>query len=167
MVQDWPNNHATSSARLATRCPRSGNSSASQAGRPPSTASCAGSHCRPSTRICSSRRPGSSSVVASPAQSCSAAAKAAGTTRPARRRGHCPSSACRTIQWEDLHLPINLSFFVESTPAKRVLALYPSPAGAVESLLTLEAWQALVGRESCAGRARARRRGAPGQPDER
>src|SRR5277367_1367887 len=47
-------------------------------------------------------------------------------------------------QWEDLHLPINLTFFVESTPAQRVLALYPSPAGAVESLLTLEAWQALV-----------------------
>jgi hypothetical protein len=48
------------------------------------------------------------------------------------------------IQWEDLHLPINLAFFVQSTPAQRVLALYPSPAGAVESLLTLEAWQTLV-----------------------
>jgi Family of unknown function (DUF5947) len=47
-------------------------------------------------------------------------------------------------QWEDLHLPINLTFFVESTPAGRVLAFYPSPAGAVESLLPLEAWQALV-----------------------
>jgi hypothetical protein len=47
-------------------------------------------------------------------------------------------------QWEELHLPINLTFFVASTPAQRVLALYPSPAGAVESLLTLEAWQALV-----------------------
>lgn len=46
-------------------------------------------------------------------------------------------------QWEELHLPINLTFFVESTPARRVLALYPSPAGAVESLLTLESWQAL------------------------
>jgi Family of unknown function (DUF5947) len=49
-------------------------------------------------------------------------------------------------QWEDLHVPINLTFFVESTPAQRVLALYPSPAGAVESLLTLETWQALVGQ---------------------
>jgi hypothetical protein len=47
-------------------------------------------------------------------------------------------------QWEELHLPIDLTFFVESTPARRVLAFYPSPAGAVESLLTLEAWQALV-----------------------
>ena len=47
-------------------------------------------------------------------------------------------------QWDDLHLPINLAFFVERTPAQRVLAFYPSPAGAVESLLSLEAWQALV-----------------------
>jgi hypothetical protein len=47
-------------------------------------------------------------------------------------------------QWEQLHLPINLTFFVGSTPAQRVLALYPSPAGAVESLLMLESWQALV-----------------------
>src|SRR5271166_5989366 len=35
-------------------------------------------------------------------------------------------------QWDDLYLPINLSFFVRSTPAQRVLALYPSPAGATE-----------------------------------
>jgi hypothetical protein len=55
-----------------------------------------------------------------------------------------PEFRLTDIQWEDLHLPINLAFFVQSTPAKRVLALYPSPAGAVESLLTLEAWQTLV-----------------------
>jgi hypothetical protein len=55
-----------------------------------------------------------------------------------------PEFRLTDIQWEDPHLPINLAFFVQSTPAKRVLALYPSPAGAVESLLTLEAWQTLV-----------------------
>jgi hypothetical protein len=47
-------------------------------------------------------------------------------------------------QWEDLRVPINLAFFISSTPAGRVLALYPSPAGATESLLELEAWRALV-----------------------
>lgn len=47
-------------------------------------------------------------------------------------------------QWDDLRLPINLTFFVANTPAQRVLAFYPSPAGAVESLLPLEAWDALV-----------------------
>jgi hypothetical protein len=46
--------------------------------------------------------------------------------------------------WEGLHLPINLAFFLHSTPAGRVVAVYPSPAGATESLLPLEAWQALV-----------------------
>ena len=67
-------------------------------------------------------------------------------------------------QWEDLHLPINLAFFVQSTPAGRVLAFYPSPAGAIESLLTLEAWQALVDENPVLERARAGRRGAAGQP---
>jgi len=48
------------------------------------------------------------------------------------------------IQWESLHLPISLAFFHYSTPAKRVIAMYPSPAGATESLLALESWQDLV-----------------------
>lgn len=47
-------------------------------------------------------------------------------------------------QWEDLRIPINLAFFYHSTPASRVIATYPSPAGATESLLPLEAWQGLV-----------------------
>ena len=47
------------------------------------------------------------------------------------------------LQWESLHLPINLAFFYHSTPAQRVVAMFPSPAGATESLLTLEAWQDL------------------------
>jgi hypothetical protein len=46
-------------------------------------------------------------------------------------------------QWEALHLPISLAFFFRSTPASRVLAFYPSPAGPMESLLSLEAWQEL------------------------
>jgi hypothetical protein len=47
-------------------------------------------------------------------------------------------------QWDELHLPINLAFFFHSSPAGRVVAVYPSPAGATESLLTLEAWQTLA-----------------------
>jgi hypothetical protein len=47
-------------------------------------------------------------------------------------------------QWDNLHLPINLAFFTYSSPAGRVLALYPGPAGATESLLTLESWQEIV-----------------------
>jgi hypothetical protein len=47
-------------------------------------------------------------------------------------------------QWESLHLPINLAFFFHSSPAARVIAVYPSPAGATESLLTLESWADLA-----------------------
>jgi Family of unknown function (DUF5947) len=47
-------------------------------------------------------------------------------------------------EWDDLALPIDLAFIVHSTAAGRVMALYPSPAGATESLLTLSAWDALV-----------------------
>jgi hypothetical protein len=47
-------------------------------------------------------------------------------------------------EWDDLALPIDLAFIVHSTAAGRVMALYPSPAGATESLLTLSAWEALV-----------------------
>ena len=38
-------------------------------------------------------------------------------------------------------LPINMAFFFSSTPQQgRMIAMYPSPAGAMESLLTLETW---------------------------
>ena len=47
-------------------------------------------------------------------------------------------------QWESLHLPINLAFFYRSSPANRVIAMFPSPAGATESLLPLEHWSDLV-----------------------
>jgi hypothetical protein len=50
----------------------------------------------------------------------------------------------RTIsdaQWEALRLPIDLAFFYQSSPQGRVVACYPSPAGATESLLELETWE--------------------------
>jgi Family of unknown function (DUF5947) len=43
-------------------------------------------------------------------------------------------------QWESLMVPINMAFFFRSTPDSRVVAFYPSPAGAMESLLPLETW---------------------------
>jgi hypothetical protein len=50
------------------------------------------------------------------------------------------------IEWESLLIPINLAYFVHSTPAKRVLAQYPSPGGAMESTLDLEYWEQIVAR---------------------
>jgi len=37
-------------------------------------------------------------------------------------------------------IPINLAFFVRDSHDLQVHALYPSPAGATESLLTFDAW---------------------------
>jgi hypothetical protein len=47
------------------------------------------------------------------------------------------------VEWESLHLPIQLAFFYRSSATGQVVAMYPSPAGATESLLTLEAWREL------------------------
>jgi hypothetical protein len=44
------------------------------------------------------------------------------------------------LQWESLMIPINLAFFYRDSAADRVMAMYPSPAGAIESLLSLESW---------------------------
>ncbi len=46
-------------------------------------------------------------------------------------------------QWDDLHIPINLAFFFRIGSSQKVAAFYPSPAGAMESLLPLETWQDL------------------------
>ncbi len=44
-------------------------------------------------------------------------------------------------QWDALFIPIDLAFFCEI--GGRVVAMYPSPAGATESQLSLEAWDEL------------------------
>jgi hypothetical protein len=55
-----------------------------------------------------------------------------------------PDFKLSDAEWDDLALPIDLAFILHSTSAKRMMALYPSPAGATESLLSLSAWDALV-----------------------
>lgn len=47
-------------------------------------------------------------------------------------------------QWDSLLIPIGLAFFVESSTENRVLAMYPSPAGSTESMLSLESWCEIV-----------------------
>lgn len=82
---------------------------------------------------------------------------------PATRRIRCACSPCADLyatvyrripsqvralpkfqmsdaQWDDLMIPISLAFFTYSTPAQKVIALYPGPAGAAESLLRLDSW---------------------------
>jgi hypothetical protein len=47
-------------------------------------------------------------------------------------------------EWDGLLIPINLAFFLQNSMDSRVSALYPSPAGATESLLPLEAWTTIL-----------------------
>lgn len=45
--------------------------------------------------------------------------------------------------WELFDIPIGLAFFFRNSTTNLVTAFYPSPAGATESTLTLDAWTAL------------------------
>lgn len=47
-------------------------------------------------------------------------------------------------QWDALGVPVHLAFFFRSSAADRMVALYPSPAGAMESLLPLGAWEEII-----------------------
>jgi Family of unknown function (DUF5947) len=55
-----------------------------------------------------------------------------------------PEFTITDSDWEHFALPINLAFFFYSTPDQKMMAYYPSPAGATESLLPLTAWSSLV-----------------------
>jgi hypothetical protein len=48
--------------------------------------------------------------------------------------------------WRSFEIPVDLAFFFHSSAAGRVVAFYPAPAGATESLLSLDAWNELVQR---------------------
>jgi hypothetical protein len=43
--------------------------------------------------------------------------------------------------WEQLRIPVDMAFFFYNSAAQRVMAFYPGPMGATESLLELEAWE--------------------------
>ncbi len=53
---------------------------------------------------------------------------------------------CDEEMWGLFQIPIGLAFFMRSTVTDGVVAFYPSPAGATESELSLETWDALVKR---------------------
>jgi hypothetical protein len=48
--------------------------------------------------------------------------------------------------WDALAIPVALAFFFRSSALDRPVAFYPGPAGATESLLPLDAWQAVLDR---------------------
>jgi len=64
--------------------------------------------------------------------------------RVPRRVRRLPDLRITDAQWDELRLPIDLAFFVRSSVRGGPVAYYPSPAGATESLLSLEAWLAIA-----------------------
>jgi hypothetical protein len=68
--------------------------------------------------------------------------------RVPRRVISIPRFNLSDAEWNSLMVPINMAFFFESSREKRVLAMYPSPAGATESLLALESWNEITARNS-------------------
>lgn len=63
--------------------------------------------------------------------------------RVPRRVRYLPEFRLSDSQWDGLMMPINMAFFFKSTPQNRMIALYPSAAGATESLLSLDAWEGI------------------------
>jgi hypothetical protein len=66
--------------------------------------------------------------------------------RVPRRVRSFPCFNLSDAEWNGLMVPINMAFFFKSSLENRVIALYPSPAGATESLLALESWNDIVAR---------------------
>ena len=50
------------------------------------------------------------------------------------------------VQWDDLGIPIGLAFFFFNSLERKMVAFYPGPAGATESLLSMEGWEAISAR---------------------
>ncbi|MEU4491978.1 DUF5947 family protein [Streptomyces sp. NBC_00210] len=53
--------------------------------------------------------------------------------------------------WELLQIPVGVAFFFRNAALDRLVALYPSPAGATESELEPSAWQSVLGGSRLAG----------------
>lgn len=55
-----------------------------------------------------------------------------------------PSFNLAEAQWDTLQIPVRMAFFFSNASLGRFVAFYPSPAGATESLLGLDAWQEIL-----------------------
>ena len=55
-----------------------------------------------------------------------------------------PSFHLEPGQWEALDIPVGLAFFFDNSMLGRTVAFYPGPAGAAESELSLDAWDAIL-----------------------
>jgi Family of unknown function (DUF5947) len=61
-----------------------------------------------------------------------------------------PGFTLSDAQWDALQVPVGMAFFLVNSARGAVVACYPSPAGATESELALEAWADGVGSSALA-----------------
>jgi hypothetical protein len=64
--------------------------------------------------------------------------------RVPRRIRYLANFQLTDAQWDSLLIPISMAFFFHSSAAGKVVVLYPSPAGATESLLDFESWDEIL-----------------------
>lgn len=55
-----------------------------------------------------------------------------------------PSFRLTETDWEELQIPVRTAFFFHNSTLGQTVALYPSPAGATESLLPLATWERVL-----------------------
>lgn len=75
-----------------------------------------------------------------------AAAKGRWRTVPDRYQALDPS-VMDEARWDALAVPVGMAFFFTNGRSGSTVAFYPSPAGATESLLALDAWAELAGSD--------------------
>ncbi|MBA2323697.1 MAG: hypothetical protein H0V92_06705 [Pseudonocardiales bacterium] len=61
-----------------------------------------------------------------------------------------PSFTMSEVQWDELQIPVRMAFFFHNSDLEKPLAFYPSPAGATESLLPMDAWRDGLGGSALA-----------------
>jgi hypothetical protein len=62
-----------------------------------------------------------------------------------------PGFALDRRAWEALQIPVGVAFFFTNSDLGRTVAFYPGPAGACESQLDLDAWNAIRGADPRVG----------------
>lgn len=62
-----------------------------------------------------------------------------------------PAFSLSDQAWDALQIPVGMAFFLRNSAQGSVIACYPSPAGATESELTLDAWDDAIGAGALAG----------------
>ena len=55
-----------------------------------------------------------------------------------------PDFTLSGAQWDALQIPVGVAFFFMNSSLNHVAAFYPSPAGATESMLSLDSWEEIV-----------------------